>query len=141
MTVWDTRTLLWSNRKETVAHTEPAYLHFLPQSSSHSAQIILHVKKWSLPPSKLWLLHSSEDQQKNSSSFANMSWYQCDRSLSLGLKHTRVISVKLQKPTDSQQFCHYSADSLAPSDYNSVRSGVFGVSVLIKLTGNQPKIL
>lgn len=61
--------------KNVQIDVRPTYLPSLNHSFSHSAQIILHLKNEVLPLSKLSLFNSNEDQQKNSSSFVNTSWY------------------------------------------------------------------
>lgn len=65
-----------SRRKYSVQSV--ARLTFLPalnHSFSRSAQRVLHLKNEVVPPSKLWLFNSNEDQQKSPSSFVNASWY------------------------------------------------------------------
>jgi len=69
---------IWDNNNKRLLHNlNETYVYNFQNFffKKLRAQIILHLKNEVLPLSKLSLFNSNEDQQKNSSSFVNTSWY------------------------------------------------------------------
>lgn len=90
-----------------------------------------------LPPSKLSLLNTCEDQQKNSSSFANVSWCPVKSGHDF-----HAWSVSLWFVCNRSFFLAAVCDEWAlPPDQNSVMPVVFDSIVLTKPIGNCPKIV
>lgn len=90
-----------------------------------------------LPPSKLSLLNTCEDQQKNSSSFANVSWCPVKSGHDF-----HAWSVSLWCVCNWSLFLTAVCDEWAlPPDQNSVMPVIFDSIVLTKPIGNCPKIV
>lgn len=105
----DVWTLLPSKQKRN-RHSQWASIpSFLPLIILFLVQLrsSLTWKEWSLSPTKLSLFHINKDQQKNSSSFPNISWYWWNQVTIF--MYTLVVYTKFEKPAGLGQFCGYSA--------------------------------
>lgn len=119
-------------RREIVVQIDawPAFISSLIVLSLIQLRSSCTWKNEVLPPSKLSLFNNSEDQQKNSSSFANVSWCPVKsghlfHAWSVPLWFVRSRSLFPCSSSITAQWCLCSFDSF----------------VLTKLTGNCPKIL
>lgn len=138
------RTCLQKNKQEK--NWREMVVEFAARPASIPSLIILFLiqfrssctwKNEVLPPSKLSLLNTCEDQQKNSSSFANVSWCPVKSG-----HNFHAWSVPLWFVYNRSLFLATVCDEWAlPPDQNSVMPVVFDSIVITKPIGNCPKIV